>query len=335
MFSIPTTKQGYLHRDGTAVDKIIRDNKELLDSVHNWIYVIDNMTYGSSALAKAAWVPSSDDVNDDGVTVTIDSTSKVHGASTVSFTNGDTTHTVPVQCVKQLGNLNISRAVYLGFFIHAAEAHAATDRDIILTDIFNNSATVSIPASDSDHATFFEYVELLLSDFTGVDTRYLKSIAIVSGATMSVDEVFNIDEIVAYKISNGKGPALGNLKKVILGSATMVRGSIVEYSYTTVTDTVVKGAADGVDVAGILCTSGGIGDIGYIQTTGKAMMECGTATAVTEGEGVAAATINTFKLGDAAEVTSFARYLGKPGNAPLAAYSLGWIGLGFSGPGTP
>lgn len=309
VYTAPTRQQFGLLKDANygkmSREAMIEKQLELIEGALNIqkIRVIDTMTYASTPLAAAAWV-ASDAVSTTGITVATDTTNEVEGTACVSFTTGSSTFAADVTVRKTLswdltnypnddkrakGYQNWQDYNYIGFVKYAGAASGATDMDIIIRDVNNNSATQNIPATDANHATKHEKVDLALADFTmstGFDWKMVKDIAFVFTSAMGTSEAISIDEILLYQISNGYGPAYGTFIPTILGEDSVTRGMIMKLA-TTGSRVYGVSANDGdEEVFGIACGDGDTGDVILVQTTGPAIVEFANTASLEVGDGL-------------------------------------------------
>lgn len=282
----------------------------------NMVRSLDKMTYASDAAVQAEWV-ASDDAAASGVAATRNTSNQIEGSSQVLFTTGTGTFASDVTVTKSLdrdtanyfedyyaksGCINLEPYNYVGFAIYTGAATAAGDLDIILTDIDGNTLTQDIPAIDSNHATVNYTVDLKLSDFSGTGKlKNIASIAFKFNSAMGTSETVNIDDIIAYKYSNGFGPAFGDLIPVELNEDSVVRGMIAKHSEDGLVPKAVSANDADEEAFGIFCGSGDTGDTVLVQVSGLALQECASLTTLEAGDYVAPGADSGYTVSESAD----------------------------------
>lgn len=315
----------------------------------NMVRSIDKMTYANDAAVQAEWV-ASDAAATSGVAATRNTSNQIEGSSQVLFTTGTGSFSSDVTVTKSLtrdtgnyfedyyakaGCINLEPYNYIGFGIYTGAATAAGDLDIILTDIDGNTLTQDIPAIDSNHATVNYTVDLKLSDFSGSGKlKNIASVAFKFNSSMGTSETVNIDDIIAYKYSNGFGPAFGDLIPVELNEDSVVRGMIAKHSEDGLVPKAVS-ANDGDEEAyGIFCGSGDTGDIVLVQVNGLALQECASLTSLERGDSLSPGANSGYTVSQSAatQADAFAKFHSPfPSGDSPAQYHLIRVQLGHSG----
>lgn len=334
---------------GTTISKLLENSFEDIQDAFNGnkYRVIDSMTYASTALALAAWVPVSTSAVT-GMTITRDITLFVEDTSAVLFTVGSA-FAAAVKVTKTLtGDKDTyptdgvayqdwSGYNYLGLFQNAVEAHAATDIDLIITDRNGNDAIIDFAAVDANHITMLNTYDVALADFTtatGFDWSGVASITLeFNGVTMGNDEAITIDQICIYKYSNGFGPVRGSMTKGLGGEASIVRGLIMKHDPTGGFSAEYVSANDGDEEACyIACSDAGDGDELILQKDGMFIGELAVLTSLEVGDamGCADAAGLTWTEAVNTDADSVARYIG-PIKTAAAQYVQVWMQLTASG----
>ncbi|RLC92124.1 MAG: hypothetical protein DRI77_13220 [Chloroflexi bacterium] len=334
---------------------LTRQLKNEFRDIHDWangnrVRLIDSMDYDSSALAKAAWVPA-DDAATNGITVEIDETNYLNGDASVKLTTGSAFASA-VKVTKsltgdastfpedkdaiQIKYQNWTPYNYIIVPRHAAQALAATDIDLIITDWQDRDATYSLPAIDSNHADLWGTYAVAFSSFTedtGFDWRAIKSISFeLNGGTMGNGEVISIAAIRVCKYCSGHAPAAGVLVPVELGADSVVEGMQLKLTSVDTIPVVGIGGDGDEEIIGIACGSGDTGDVILMQIAGPALVELGSLTSLEVGDYLAGAAQGGLTWTEAAGTgaDACAKYIA-PFVDNAAQYTLAWIMFGVGG----
>lgn len=323
--------------------------------IHDWangnrVRLIDSMDYDSDALAAASWV-AEDTAATTGVAVTIDETNYVNGDASVLFTTGSAFSSA-VSVTKTLSGdgttypedkdaieakyQNWVPYNYIVIPHHDAEAHAATDIDVVITDWQDRTATYSLPEVDANHADKWGVHVVAFDDFTedtGFDWYGIKSVGFeFNGATMGNGEAVSVSAIRLCKYSNGFGPAFGTLIPVELGADSVTEGMQLKLLSTDTIPVVGIGGDGDEEVIGIACGSGDTGDVILCQISGPFLCELGSLTSLEVGDYLAGAAAGGLTWTEAASTgaDAIAKYL-TPFVDSAAQYTLVWAILNTGG----
>lgn len=250
------------------------------------IELVDAFDYLTHAAAAAAWVSSNASATT-GVVVTseFEATSEtpvnyVEGTDSMIMTVGSGTLVATNVVYTYSAPQDWREFNYLGFSTHYEGAggttRAAVDWDVILTDEAGLTATTSLPVTALDDAWFIDEVDFNSATLSNTNFKWsaIKTITLAMSASCTAGDIFTIDEMLLYRISNGHGPALGTVIKALSGEDTlMVRGAFAQLGDGMAGNFVTADAGEVSD--GIVCLDADAGEETLIQINGPAIVQLG------------------------------------------------------------